>query len=297
MTTDKPMVVINYPLDVIEIRQLKAIFRQVNASKQAIKTLRLSQKNLNNLFNYFLNRYFEIATHIVFARNELAIQISLQLPKKSLGNYLNISFKLNYQDNRLFKFHSLQIGQLLIADEFSQFFLQRVPNYGSFNEPYTLVKKAVKRIKVTPDYLTLAYYFESSANEGSPTSLLTENKRALRFYQHQIDLIIEKHDPAWRLSLAQLLQPLFKIAYQRSSLDTAIDENKWVIMAVSRYVNQSEIQRYLPFNKLNHKLQYATFLYKRMDMAKHFMASALLTAVGNSTLAVLLGEKKRIKGC
>lgn len=292
---NRPEITVAYPLKTTEIKQLKAIFRPIFINSKDIKTLQLTQKNLNNLLNYFLKRYFEIATHITVVTDELQFKITLGLPNNAFGDYLNFGFSLKHHDNHLFTLHSLQIGRLVIADEISHWLLTRLSKDSRFNHLYKTAKKTLKIVEITPKYLILTYQFKSPFDHRQLMSSLTTNQQALNFYQQKIINIIHAHDPAWRLSLAQLLQPLFKIAYQRSTFKTAINENKTVILAVSHYVNQSEIQHYLSFDTADdHQRQYATFLYQRRDMAKHFMTSALLTAVGNRSLAVILGQEKEL---
>ena len=291
MIENNPSETISYPINTTDIKQIKVIFRKIRSSNRDVKTLKLTQKNLNNLVNHFLNRYFEIATKIILAKDEVQIKVSLHLPKNSFGNYLNFHFKLKHQYNILFLPHSLQMGRLTIADEFSQFLFEIVLSYLPFKDSQQSIKKMLKLIQITPQRLTLVYDSKPIISNTS-TSLLNVDQQTLAFYQQKIVNVIKTHDPAWRLSLAALLQPLFKVAYQRSNLKTAINENKIIIIAINRYVNQSEIQRYLPSDD---SPQYTAYLYKRSDMAKHFMASALLTIIGNGSLAIMLGEEKELR--
>jgi len=289
---NNPSETISYPLNTVDIKHIKVILRKIRSSNSDVKTLKLTQNNLNNLVNHFLNRYFEIATKIILAEDEIQIKVSLHLPKNNFGHYLNFCFKLKHQYNTLFQLHSLQIGHLAIADEFAQFFFETLSDRSPFKAIQQNIEKMLKLIQISPQKLTLVYDSKSIIDNNVSTSLLTVDQHALGFYQQKIAHIIKSHNPAWRLSLADLLQPLFKVAYQRSSLETAINENKIIIIAVSRYVNQSELQRYLPSNN---KPQYAAYLYKRRDMAKHFMTSALLTTIGNGSLAIMLGEEKELR--
>lgn len=281
-----------YKLTSSEAKEVRAIFQHLRSSDENVKTLKLSQQNLTNLVNYFLNRYIESATGITLASDTLNIQISLRLPENSLARYLNLHFKLTYVDSA-FTLHSLQIGSIALADEFSQLLLKFLLNYSSLKNIYSGMQSALETLEIKPRCLTVSYRIKSIKET---TLAMTADQQALWFYQQQITKIIEAHDPEWRLSLAELLQPLFKLAYLRSTPETAINENKIVIIAVSRYVNHSEIQRYLPFDVMvEHQPQYATFLYKRIDMAQHFMTSALLTAVGNGSLAIMLGQEKELR--
>lgn len=288
----QPSETISYPLKPTDIKQIKVIFRKIRSNNSDVKTLKLTQKNLNNLVNHFLNRYFEIATNIILAKDEVQMKVSLHLPKNNFGHYLNFHFKLKHQDNILFTPHSLQIGSLAIADEFSHYLFNLLFNYLPFKDIQQSIKKMLILIQITPQKLTLVYDSKSTLDNYIATSVATTDQQTLALYQQEIINIIKAHNPEWRLSLAELLQPLFELAYQRSNLKTAINENKIIIMAVNRYVNKSEIQRYFPAS--NEPL-YAAYLYKRRDIAKHFMASALLTTVGNGSLAIILGEKKELR--
>jgi uncharacterized protein YfiM (DUF2279 family) len=286
--TDHAIVSRSYPLQPLDIKQFKEIFT-THAERNQVKLFKLTQKPLNNMLNYFFNRYFDVTTKLVLATNELQFKVTFRLPNNGFGSYLNTYFTLKHHYKYLFTLHSLQIGRIIIADEFSQLLFKFLSNQIPTSGFYQTLKLNLKRLTIEPNAVTLRYYSKLSANNSS-------DLYALRFYQQKIIQIIEAHDPAWRLSLAQLLQPLFEIAYQRSTLDTAIAENKKVIIVVSGYVNQPDIQRYFPFNNTDgSQIQYATYLYKRMDMAKHFMTSALLTAVGNHTLALILGQKKELR--
>ncbi|MGR9054148.1 MAG: hypothetical protein ACU84J_16030, partial [Gammaproteobacteria bacterium] len=113
--------------------------------------------------------------------------------------------------------------------------------------------------------------------------------------QRKLTEIIDRHDPEWRLSLAELFQPLFELAYRRSKPNTAIKENRIVIFTVNSYVNRRENLPYLPGNvTARPHRNFPVFLYKRIDLAKHFIASATLTATGGGHLANLIGQEKEL---
>jgi len=64
---------------------------------------------------------------------------------------------------------------------------------------------------------------------------------ALEAYRQRLATLIAGHDPKWRLSLAELLKAVFALAEQRSSLQTAIEENRIAILAVNDYVNKHAV--------------------------------------------------------
>ena len=94
----------------------------------------------------------------------------------------------------------------------------------------------------------------------------------------------------------ELLKPIFELAYQRSTLENAIEENKIAIMTVNEYVNNKETKKFLssPTSKPTPKKYYSTFLFKRIDLAQHFIGSAAITASVNGQVAKVVGEEKEL---
>jgi len=92
------------------------------------------------------------------------------------------------------------------------------------------------------------------------------------------------------------MKPLFILAYQRSNLDSAIDENKMAIITINNYVNRKETKRYLslPIATLNTEIRYPTYLYKRIDLAQHFIGSAAITSSMNNQVSKAVGEEKEL---
>ncbi len=84
------------------------------------------------------------------------------------------------------------------------------------------------------------------------------------------------------------------MAYQRSTLDNAIEENRTVIFTVNDYVNKLGTQKLLAGNPPANDKEYPAFLYKRIDLAQHFIGSAALTASVNRQVAQAMGEEKEL---
>lgn len=280
------------PLNNTEIQRAKIIIDH-SASKKS-ETIQLSKEDLNIALNYLLNFHIPSTSEISSNKDQLTFKIAVLLNKNVFGKYLNFSFKLNSQLGYP-QINSLQIGNIKIANEFAGLIIESIIKYSSLKEYYILAVQYIRDIKIKPEGLTINYI--------STTDLILKNKlshsknyhQSVPFYQQKITQIIAKHNPKWRLSLADLLQPLFKLAYQRSSLKNARAENRAVLIAISSYVNKGEFQAFLPIDisPLTNQ-QYPASLYRRTDMAKHFMISAVLTATGAETLADIIGQEKEL---
>ena len=68
------------------------------------------------------------------------------------------------------------------------------------------------------------------------------------------------------------------------------------IITINNYVNRKETKRFLslPLASLTTEKRYPTFLFKRIDLAQHFIGSAAITASMNDQVAKAVGEEKEL---
>lgn len=281
-----------WPLNQDNFQRAKKIISNPMSSTR--NTLHLNKQDLNITFSYILSHYLSSASQITISDQQLAFNLAILLKNNLFGNYVNINFKLAKQQGYPV-IHSLQIGEIIIADEFAGLIIESMIKYTPLKDYYILAVQHIKEIQINTSGLTITYNASPDLNLKDKLKLNENHFQSVLFYQQQITHIIARHDPKWRLSLSELLQPLFKAAYHRSMPYNAKAENRAVLIAISTYVNKHEIQTYLPFDiSPATTLQYPASLYKRTDMAKHFIASAVLAATGARTLALILGEEKEL---
>ncbi|KAF3983051.1 MAG: hypothetical protein HFP81_08740 [Methylococcales symbiont of Hymedesmia sp. n. MRB-2018] len=281
-----------WPLTQVELQRAKSIVSDPLSKTR--NTIHLSENDLNITSSYLLNQYISCASKITITDQQLAFTLSIPLKDNNFGNYVNIGFKLAKQQGYP-DIHTLQIGKIIIADEFAGLIIESIIKYTPLKDYYILAVKHIKNIQINIDGLAITYNPSPDLNLALRLNLEKNNYQSVLFYQQLISQIIAKHDPKWRLSLSDLLQPLFESAYKRSTGKTAKAENRAVLIAVSTYVNKHEIESYLPFDiSPATNQQYPASLYKRTDMAKHFIASAVLAATGGKALATILGQEKEL---
>jgi hypothetical protein len=282
----------NQTLSNSDIHRAKEIV--ANSTLKTHNTRHLNEKEISLALSYLLNKYIRSTSKITISKDLLHFKISLLLNNNDFGKYLNLSFKLTKQQDYP-AINSLQIGKIKIADEFARVILENIINYTPLKDFYILASQHIKDIQINTTGLTISYNSSAALNSQKKLSLNNTNYQPVIFYQQHITKIISQHDPKWRLSLAELMQPLFKLAYHRSTFANAIAENRAVLIAISTYVNKNEIQAFLPIDISPTTLrQYPASLYQRTDMAKHFIASAALAATGAGTLAQIIGQEKEL---
>lgn len=289
---DTPQLKIHQGLNRDDIQRAKQLLHLSPEERQGSKTIVLNQKDINIAVSYLLNHLAENTVQIDVMDNMLRAQIAVFVPKTIWGRYLDFSFKLIQKDN-LIKIKSLKIGEISIPDPAANYLIAAILHSTPLSKYWHLAETYIKDLHFTSEGIQVTYL---GAIVEEAKQLAVQKHREypnLHLYQQQINDIVSQHDPAWRLSLMDLLQPLFLSAYQNSSEDTAIQENRAVIIAVGSYIFKHELRRYLPLGLVYSK-EYPVFAYKRIDIPQHFIASALLATIDASLLGEQLGVDKEL---
>ena len=297
--SNKPDIDVGWALTRDDVVRAKKILHEGAKSKpDEIGIIELTQPDLNLAANYLLNRYSKSAAQIEFKNNAVRFKVTMTLPKNSLGQYLNISFRLGNDDHStLPSLTKFKAGKLLLPAKFAAFVIDNTIRHTSLNEYFILATRPIKAIKIDQQKITIVYYSNMNTLIQARNFLTQGSANSnLDIYQQKIAEVISRHDPEWRLSLADLLKALFELAYQRSTLENAIEENKMAIMAVNNYVNRKETKQFMSFpgSKPTAEKRYPAFLFKRIDLAQHFIASAAITASVNGQIAKVVGEEKEL---
>jgi hypothetical protein len=297
--SDTPTVAVGWTLTHDDIVRAKKILYEGSKTKpDEIGTIELTQPDINLAANYLFNRYRKSAVKIELKDNIIRFVVTMTLPKNYLGQYLNISFRFgNEGNNELPSLKKFKAGELLLPAKFSAFVIDNIIRRTSLNEYFILATRPIRSIIIDQEKVTISYH-SSLENLIQAQNVLADGGKNndLDIYQQKLTDVIAQHDSTWRLSLADLLKPLFTLAYQRSNLENAIDENKMAIITINNYVNRKETKKFLslPLATLNTDKRYPTFLYKRIDLAQHFIGSAAITASMNDQISKTVGEEKEL---
>ena len=264
------------PLTQEHITQARKILYEGTKIKPAeLAKITLSQADLNLAGNYLLSQYLQSTLHIELVNKKVRCDVSVAL-STSWPLYFNVSFRLgNDADDTLLHITKFKIGALLLPAHAADAVIHALIHYSFLNDYFILATKPIERVEIVGKELTIFY------DSTLPHHEFSEQSRQI--YQQKILEVIEKHDPKWRLSLADLLKPVFALVHERATLTSAIEENRSAILAINDYVNAESPP------------PYPAFLYKRPDLAQHFMGAAALTASTNSQVAYALGEVKELR--
>jgi len=250
----------------------------------------LTHADLNLAANYLLNHFGAGRALVSLKGSKIRFAVTAVIPDSSVGKYVNISFRLgNETGSRLPVLTKFKAGKLLLPSGLAGFVIENLIKNSFLKDYFILATEPIEAIQIDEDKITIVYHQNKTALTAARDILTHSNtqNKDVALYRNKLSEIVRNHDPEWRLSLAELLQPLFALAYQRSTLETAIEENRAVIYTVNDYVNNTKTGA-----AENTK---PAFLYKRIDLAQHFIGAAAITASANSQLAQAMGEEKEIQ--
>lgn len=287
-----PLLKMHQGLNRDDIQHAKQLLHVKPEERDQVKTVILNEKDVNIAVNYLLNHFIENTVNIQIGKDIIFVQIAVFVPKTMWGRYLDFSFKLIPNNNSI-KIKSLEIGEASIPDAVANYLVPALARFTPLKQYWALGVSYIREIRFTPEGIQVSYL--GSIIDAAKQLAIQKHRQYpnLHLYQQQINEIVSQHDPAWRLSITDLLQPLFLAAYQRSTEETAIRENRAVIIAVGSYIFKQELRRYLPLGLVYSK-EYQVFAYKRIDIPQHFIASALLATIDASLLSKQLGEDKEL---
>lgn len=289
---DSPSPVKYQSLDHDDIQRAKQLLHVAPDERNTLKTVSLNPKDLNIAASYLLGHFVKNTTSIDIQQDKLRVQIAIFVPESLWGKYLDLHFALRQVDDTI-RIKSFKIGEISIPDPAANVLIPAIVEYSPLNKYWLVAKQYVKNVRVTPQALEVSYL--GSIVDAAKQLVIQKHQKYphLHEYQQQINAIVSAHDPNWRLSISELLQPLFLSAYQNTKEEDAIQENRAVIIAVGSYIYKNDLYRFLPLGLVYSK-ELPVFAYKRTDIPQHFIASALLAAVDASLFAEQIGVDKEL---
>lgn len=85
--------------------------------------------------------------------------VTMTLPKNSLGQYLNISFRLGIDNSSaLPTLTKFKAGKLLLPSKLASFAINTVIKYTSLNDYFILATQPIKVLKIDQQKLSISYY-------------------------------------------------------------------------------------------------------------------------------------------
>jgi len=260
----------------------------------SFRTITTRAADLDLALNYLTHQYAGGSARIRLQSSKAQVSASLRVPMIPVGLYINIDATLQ-ESQTLPHIDSLQLGKLSVPPWLAQWGIDRGLALAVPGADLQAFRKAVKRVAFTEAGLVVAYQWRAELGDKLRAVLLPpEQQERLRRYQESLVEVTGKLR-APKLSMTELLVPLFKLAAQRSTENDPVAENRAAILVLTIYINGAAWSQILPGAKnWPQAAKHVALLNQRDDFPKHFIISAALAADAGGPLADAVGVYKEI---
>ncbi len=260
----------------------------------ARRTISMNQRDLDLAANYLAHRYAKGSAQVRLTNGVAQIKASLPLPALPLGLFFNVDTALT-ENASLPRIMYLAIGTLSVPPWVAHWVLTRVLVRALGDDDPTLLDRVIKKVSLAEDRLALTYEWQSDLPDKVRTALFPSGEQArLRIYQEHLSAITRSLKRG-KVSITELIAPLFQLAAERSQNGTPTGENRAAILVLTFYINGGGLDDILPAARnWPRPEKRSVTLSAREDFSKHFIISAALAAYAGSPLADAVGVYKEI---
>lgn len=267
-----------------------------------LRTITVDQEDLDLAVNYAARRYAKGGADVVLRQGTANVRATLSLPPNPAGRYLNV--EAEWRDTQgLPQLERLRVGRLRVPNPVANWLLQRGVAYLQGGGDYRAATDAIKRVSTSAGMVQVIYEWGDALPDQLRAVLVTrEDQERMQAYQRRlVDFTRHAATLTHRLTVSELLQPLFTLAAQRSSTGAALGtapgaENRAALVVLAFYVNGKGLEAIHPAAAMwPRPAPRRVTLAGRSDFAQHFTISAALAATAGSPLADAVGLYKEIE--
>jgi hypothetical protein len=296
---EEPVVASETALGPEDIARAKALVRAHDPRRMepgAVRTLALTEADLNLLLRYGLGRLVPAAAAVDLHPGAVQTALTWRLPDNPLAPYANARFRLAAGTGRV-RIQDLRLGRLAVPDVMAEGLLRLAHRALSRDSLYRDLLATVNGLRLTESRLLLVYQWRpevaaEAAARGRDTLLPPEQRARLLAYQGVLAETTRRTDAGERASLLALMEPLFRHARERGGDPVA--ENRAALLVLGLYFQGVDLGRLLAADDLPRPRPGRYALAGREDFAQHFVISAGVAVAGGGRLADAVGLFKEV---
>ncbi len=261
----------------------------------AVRTLSLRGDEIDLAVNYLANRYGKGSSRIELRPGVLSAKVSIEVAASPFGRYVNLEATLR-ETAGLPAVETLRIGHLPLPGWLGDWALARALRAIDGSEEHPLATDTVRSVSIADGSMRVVYEWRDDLPARLGKALLppAESER-FRVYQEQLAKITRDTAMPHRVSLADLLLPLMRLAAARGAGGDPQAENRALIAVVAFYVNGEGLAAIVPGAKeWPRPVPRTVTLAGRTDTPQHFTVSAALAAHAGGPLADAIGLYREV---
>lgn len=282
------------PQDIEHARRLidRQDARSVGAGGR--RTAVVSEQELDLMLNYAASRLGNGAARVELQSGSATVHASMEFPRSPFGRYVNIDATVR-EAGLLPRFDRLRIGRLPVPAAIGDLLLREGVQRAADTDRGRLAADVVRGVSIADGRLIVTYVWSGEVAERARMVLVPPDDRARLGVYHDrlVDVAAAAPNP---VSLADLMPPLFRLAYQRGEGGDIVRENRAAIVVLALYANGKR-----PADVMSaagawpRAADRRVVLAGRDDFPRHFLVSAVIAAAAGSPLADAVGLHKEIE--
>jgi hypothetical protein len=294
---DQPSVVREVRLTPQDIERAKRVINQNDPRRFKSgwpRTVAISEQDLDLMLNYAASRFGRGAARAALGLGTVRVQASAEFPHSPFGRYLNVDATLRETD-ALPRFEHLKIGSLPVPAVVADYALREGLRRFAATDHGALAADIVEDTRIANGRLTVTYVWSNAIEERARDVLLSAADEArLRAYHERLAETVAKAPS--KVSLAEVIPPLFRTALDRAAEGDIRAENRAAILVLALYSNGTSLSKIAPDAAQWPQAARRTMtLAGRDDFPKHFLISAAIAAEAGTPLADAIGLHKEIE--
>jgi len=261
-----------------------------------VRAVQLDERDADVLLGHAAGRLLDAATQIGFERGAATLQASVQLPPNPFGRWLNLRVRVE-QTAGLPVVTAVRAGRLPLPVWLGQWLALRSAARAGLRDELELAGQVVQRVSFAPRQLNVVYAWQGDSARRMMAALVpADEQQRLRAYSERLVEVAARQGPAWTVSLALFVGPIFELAQRRSHAGgDAAAENRAALLVLALYANGRGVDAVLPAARgWPRPRPLRLTLGERDDFPRHLLISAALAVEGTGPLSRAVGLYKEI---
>ena len=259
-----------------------------------LTTANILAKDADIAANYLTNHFAKGSAQIATAKQSALVHFSLPVPLNLFNVYLNIEATL-IQTAALPQLQAARIGSLVLPDFITHLLASQTMGWLQSNPVIRKGLDVIKWVQLSPNKITITY------NNRRHNLLAQEinfpvfsREMYAQLYRYHM-LLVKNSRNSRTVPLSEILRQLMHAATKYSINGDAIIENRAVILASTFHTLGISARLFIPeADNWPSPTEQLVTLEGRNDFARHFIASAAITAYSNTNLSDAIGLYKEI---
>lgn len=295
---DSPLVTSELAFTPAHIERAKRILARNDPRRMrpgVLRTVVISQEDLDLAANYLAGRFAHGATRIVLHEGAASVRATFALPANPVGRYVNLDVQF-IETKKLPEVALVRIGRVRVPAFLCNWLVRSGLARLQASADYSAAADVIKQVSAAGGVLSVVFEWSDAVTGQLQAALVPAADQARwQVYQARLVELTERSVTGHFMTLDQLLVPLLQLAAQRAANGSAQDENRAALVVLAFYVNGKGLASLVPRARdWPRPVWRIVTLAGRTDFPQHFTISAALAATAGSPLSDAVGLYKEV---